>query len=64
VQSAPLAPTPQGWQRGPQPAAVTPPHPQPAPAPHAQQPAAAPPQHAQPPVKDNKKPDDPHKPGG
>ncbi len=59
VQHVPLAPTPQGWQRGPQPAAVTPPHPQAAPA-HP----APPPQHGQPPAKDNKKPDDPHKPGG
>jgi hypothetical protein len=64
VQAAPLAPTPQGWQRGAQPAAVAPPpHPQAAPAPHAQQPAAPPP-HGQPPAKDNKKPDDQHKPGG
>jgi hypothetical protein len=63
VQSAPLAPTPQGWQRGTQPAAAPPPHPQAAPPPHAQQPPAPPP-HGQPPAKDNKKPDDPHKPGG
>jgi uncharacterized protein DUF6600 len=61
VQHAPLAPTPQGWVRGPQPAAAAPPHPQAPPPAHAQ--PAAPP-HGQPPAKDNKKPDDPHKPGG
>jgi hypothetical protein len=61
VQHAPLAPTPQGWVRGPQPAAA-PPHPQPAPPAHAQPSSPAP--QGQPPAKDNKKPDDQHKPGG
>ena len=63
VQQAPLAPTPQGWVRGPQPAAAPTPHPQPAAPPHAQ-PAAPQQQHGPPPAKDNKKPDDQHKPGG